>query len=313
MNFQHTPVLIDEVLLYLKPEPGKIIIDCTAGGGGHSKALLERVLPGGRLIAFDQDIDAVQAAEENLSSFGKENYKVIHSNFEHLKVALTREGISRVDGILYDLGVSSFQLDTGERGFSYQHDAPLDMRMDRQQKYNAYDLVNNGTVEELTRILYEYGEERWAQRIARFIIQEREKKGEISTTGALVEVIKKAVPSAARRDGPHPAKRTFQALRIAVNRELEILQDSFRDGIELLGKGGRMAVITFHSLEDRIAKTVFQELAKGCICPKDMPQCVCGKKPEIKIVTGKPIIAREEELSRNPRARSAKLRVVEKF
>lgn len=313
MSFSHTPVLIDEVLEYIKPKPGKTIVDCTAGGGGHSKALLERILPGGKLIALDQDLDAVKAAENNLSSLGVENFKVIHLNFEHLKTALSQEGISQVDGILYDLGVSSFQLDTGERGFSYQVDAPLDMRMDRQQKSTAYDLVNNCSAEELTRILFDYGEERWAKRIAGFIIQEREKAGAIATTGVLVEVIKKAIPSAARREGPHPAKRTFQALRIAVNRELEILQKSFRDGVDLLGKEGRLAVITFHSLEDRIAKTVFQELAKGCTCPKDMPQCVCGKKPVIKIVTGKPVIPSEEELSRNPRARSAKLRVVEKF
>lgn len=312
MAFRHTPVLFAEVLDYIKPEPGKIIVDCTAGGAGHSRALLERILPGGRLIALDQDLDAIKAADDNLRPLGEENYKLIHRNFRDLKAVLDQEGISRVDGILFDLGVSSFQLDTGDRGFSYQHDAPLDMRMDRRQEYTAYDLVNKGTFEELVRIIYEYGEERWAQRIARFIIQEREVTA-ITTTGKLVEVIKKAVPSGARRDGPHPAKRTFQALRIAVNQELEILQGAFRQGVDLLSKGGRLVVITFHSLEDRIAKHVFQELAKGCTCPKDLPQCVCGNKPVIKVVTRKPVIPSEEELSGNPRARSAKLRAVEKF
>ncbi|MFZ5752709.1 MAG: 16S rRNA (cytosine(1402)-N(4))-methyltransferase RsmH [Bacillota bacterium] len=312
MNFQHTPVLLQEVLDYLAPLPGKIIVDCTLGGGGHSSEILKRILPGGKLIALDQDLDAIKAAEKKLEPFGKDTFIIVHRNFVHLQEVLREIAVDGVDGILYDLGVSSYQLDEAERGFSYQHDAPLDMRMDRTKPGSAYDLVNKASLEELSEIIKEYGEERWARRIAQFIVKEREIKP-LETTGELVEVIKKAIPSGARREGPHPAKRTFQALRIAVNRELDILPGAFAGGIERLKPGGRMAVITFHSLEDRITKDTFKELARGCICPKELPVCVCNNKPKVKILTGKPVLPGERELRDNPRARSAKLRVVEKL
>ncbi|MBZ4654717.1 MAG: S-adenosyl-methyltransferase MraW [Peptococcaceae bacterium] len=312
MNFQHTPVLLQEVLDYLAPLPGKIIVDCTLGGGGHSSEILRRILPGGKLIALDQDLDAIKAARNKLEPFGKDSFIIVHSNFVHLPKVLQQLSVEKVDGILYDLGVSSYQLDQGERGFSYQHDAPLDMRMDRTKPGSAYDLVNKASLEELSEIIKEYGEERWAKRIAQFIVKEREIKP-LETTGELVEVIKKAIPSGARREGPHPAKRTFQALRIAVNRELDILPGAFTGGIERLKPGGRMAVITFHSLEDRIAKDTFKELARGCTCPKELPVCVCNNKPKVKILTGKPVLPGEREVRDNPRARSAKLRVVEKL
>lgn len=312
MMFQHKPVLLQEALDYLNPLPGKVMIDCTLGGGGHSKAILERILPGGKLLALDQDIEAIEAASKVLSPLGENNYKIFHSNFKELKSVLKQTTYEKVDGILYDLGVSSYQLDQGERGFSYRYDAPLDMRMDRTSDNSAYELVNGATLEELTTIIRDYGEERWAKRIAFFITEER-KKRLISTTDQLVNIIKNAVPSSARREGPHPAKRTFQALRIAVNKELEILAPALKDGIELLKPGGRIAVITFHSLEDRIAKEVFKEEARGCICSKDLPVCVCNKKPLIKILTGKPLVPSAEEVAENPRARSAKLRIAEKI
>lgn len=310
-KFEHTPVLLKEVLAYLNPQPGFVIVDGTVGGGGHSKEILHRILPGGKLIAFDQDQEALKAARKVLEPFGNEHFQLIHSNFINIKGILTELDFKGVDGILFDLGVSSYQLDQGERGFSYQHDALLDMRMDRRQAFSAYELVNNASLKELTDIIYEYGEERWAKRIALFITKERAIKP-IQTTGQLVEVIKKAVPQGARREGPHPAKRTFQALRIAVNRELEILEQSILQGVEQLKPGGRMAIITFHSLEDRITKQVFQKLAKGCICPKELPQCICQKKPIVRILTGKPVQPGQEELKDNPRSRSAKLRVIEK-
>lgn len=312
MTFQHIPVLLEEVLGLLAPGPGMLIVDGTAGGGGHSKAILQKILPGGRLIALDQDLEAVAAARNNLLPLGENNFQVVHSNFVELKSVLQQLDLSDVDGILLDLGVSSYQLDQAERGFSYQQDAPLDMRMNREQSGSAYELVNQASAAELSRIIWEYGEERWAKRIAEFISKERE-TSPIRTTGHLVEVIKKAIPSGARQDGPHPAKRTFQALRIAVNRELEILEKSLREGVEVLKPDGVLAVITFHSLEDRIVKQVFQTLAKGCSCPANLPQCICGKKPLVKVLTSKPIQPGERELSLNPRSRSAKLRGVRKL
>lgn len=310
-TFKHIPVLLSEVIAYLNPQPGQFMIDCTAGGGGHSRALLERLLPGGRLIALDQDADAVRAATQVLEPFGTENFSVVQTNFSNLKKAVGDICPEKADGILMDLGVSSYQLDEKERGFSYQNDALLDMRMDRTVQYTAADLLNKTSEEELARIIWEYGEERWAKRIAQFIAAER-KKDEITTTGQLVEIIKKAVPKGARREGPHPAKRTFQAIRIAINRELEVLETAIEQGAEMLKPGGRMAIITFHSLEDRIVKKMFQNLAKGCTCPEDFPVCVCGKKALVKIVTPKPILPSEEELLHNPRSRSAKLRVIAK-
>lgn len=312
MNFHHVPVLFHEVIEALKPKPGMVLVDGTAGGGGHSSALLKRILPGGKLIAFDQDEEAIRAVDKKLSPMGTENYFLVHSNFVHIKKVLEENGINEVNGILFDLGVSSHQLDEAERGFSYQHDAPLDMRMDRSRPYSACELVNDVSQEELARIIFEYGEERWAKRIAQFIVQEREKE-KITTTGQLVNIIKGAIPKGARKDGPHPAKRTFQALRIAVNSELDVIKPALEQAVECLAKGGRIAVITFHSLEDRITKKAFQELAKGCTCPKNIPVCICNKKPVVKIITNKPILPNEEELQFNPRSRSAKLRVAEKI
>lgn len=311
MGFYHKPVLWREVLAYLDPQPGKIMVDCTAGGGGHSKALLERLLPGGKLVALDQDLDAVQKLREVLHGFGEENYEIVHSNFMNLRKIAEGLLLREVDGILFDLGVSSYQLDEQERGFSYQQDALLDMRMDRTKKLTAAQLVNEASPKELTRIITEYGEENWAARIASFIVDAR-KRAKIETTRQLAEIIKAAIPSGARREGPHPAKRTFQALRIAVNDELGILPEALTQGVQLLKPGGKMAVITFHSLEDRITKKIFQEMGRGCICPKDLPVCVCHHKPLVKNILGKPLIPTEEELNNNPRSRSAKLRVVEK-
>jgi len=311
MIFQHTPVLLQEVITYLRPQPGMVIVDCTLGGGGHSRALLEKILPGGKLIALDQDVEAIEAANQVLKPLGEDNYIIFHVNFQELGTVLRKTPYEQVDGVLFDLGVSSYQLDEGERGFSYQQDALLDMRMDRSIDLSAYDLVNRASPEELTRIIREYGEERWAKRIALFIASEREKVA-IKTTGQLVEIIKKAIPVGARREGPHPAKRTFQALRIAVNKELEILGPALKQGLDILKPGGRMAVITFHSLEDRLAKNVFKDAARGCICPKDLPVCICNHQSKIKILTGKPVSPSEKEKTENPRARSAKLRVAQK-
>ena len=310
-SFAHKPVLLQEVLEFLQPKPGMVFVDGTLGGGGHSKAILEKILPGGKLLDFDQDLDAINAAKQVLTPLGEENFQLFHRNFRDMAQALSQTAYEKVDGILLDLGVSSYQLDQKERGFSYQYDAPLDMRMDRTQDFDAAELVNKAGLEELARIIRDYGEEKWAKRIASFIVEERQ-RNPLRTTGQLVEVIKKAIPNSARREGPHPAKRTFQALRIAVNRELEILPPALEDALGLLKPGGRMAVITFHSLEDRLVKTAFRKAAQGCVCPKDFPMCVCQQKPRVKIITGKPVVPTTEEIADNPRARSAKLRVVEK-
>lgn len=312
MPFVHKPVLLTEVMELLNPRPGQVMVDCTAGGGGHSKAIIEKLLPGGHLIALDQDLSAVEAAAQTLKPLGESNFTIVHSNFQYLTDVLAKCGHTQVDGILFDLGVSSHQLDEGERGFSYQHDAPLDMRMDRTHAYSARDLVNEASEEELARIIWEYGEERWAKRIAAFIVRERSVKP-LETTGELAEVIKASIPSAARREGPHPAKRTFQAIRIAVNNELGILGHSLEQGIQALKQGGRVVVITFHSLEDRLVKQVMQKMAQGCICPRDLPVCVCNHKPQLKIITTKPVLASTYELEENPRSRSAKVRAAEKL
>ena len=309
MSFQHQPVLLQEVINYLNPVPGMVILDCTLGGGGHAQALLSRILPGGCLIGLDQDQAALEAADRRLALLGKANYQIVHANFKDLdQVLLSRQ----VDGILFDLGVSSYQLDQKERGFSYQEDVPLDMRMDQTTALKAFDLVNEGSLQELTKIIGEYGEEKWAKRIASFIVQARKKKS-LHTTGQLVEIIKQAIPSGARRQGPHPAKRTFQALRIAVNQELDVLVPALEKGLQVLKPAGRMVVITFHSLEDRLVKRVFQKWAKACTCPADFPVCVCENRPQVKILTKKPVIPSVEEIEKNPRARSAKLRAVEKL
>ena len=309
MEFYHVPVLRDEVIEYLNINPSGIYVDATMGGAGHSFEIAKRLVDG-KLIGFDQDIAAINASRKRLSEF-KDKVTFVNQNFKTVKTALAELGIDGISGALMDLGVSSHQFDEGERGFSYQIDAPLDMRMDRRNSFSAYDVVNSYSAKQLEDIIFKYGEDRWARRIAEFIVSERA-DGEIKTTAQLVSVIKKAVPKGARIDGPHPAKRTFQAIRIEVNGELAILEQAVRDFADCLLPGGRLAVITFHSLEDRIVKNVFASLADGCTCPKEFPVCVCGGKPKGRIVNRKPIVAGEKELEENPRSRSAKLRVFEK-
>ncbi|WP_318036654.1 16S rRNA (cytosine(1402)-N(4))-methyltransferase RsmH [Dethiobacter alkaliphilus] len=309
MQFSHEPVLLQETLSVLAPRPGEVFVDGTVGGGGHSRAILERIAPHGRLIAIDQDKNALAAAKETLAPW-REHVTFVHNNFANLQDVLESEGVQKVDGILMDIGVSSHQLDEGERGFSFNTEAPLDMRMDRDKDLTAAQLVNELDAEELTRILRDYGEELWARRIAEFMVARRKNHGPIETTGQLVDVIKAAIPARARRRGPHPARRTFQALRIAVNDELGVLERAVNDGIDCLKTGGRLALITFHSLEDRMVKKIFQHRAAGCQCPPGLPQCACGNQAHVKILTGKPVQAKEDELERNPRARSAKLRAV---
>lgn len=306
----HIPVLLKEVLYYLKCSSGKCFIDCTIGTAGHSVEILKAVGPEGFLWGIDQDENALEKAEKKLEDF--KNFKLIKANFGDLEYTARQYGIKKVDGILFDLGVSSLQLDQAWRGFGYQSDAVLDMRMDRSLKISAADLVNRLTERELFRIIKDYGEELWAGRIAKFIVRERKKK-EINRTAELVEIIKAAVPARARRKGGHPARRTFQALRIAVNKELENLEKGLSASYDLLKNGGRICVISFHSLEDRIVKKYFQSQAKGCICPPALPVCACGHKPGLKIITRKPVLSCKEELATNPRARSAKLRVGEKI
>lgn len=308
--FHHLPVLLEETMTGLKLRSGGIYVDCTAGGGGHSTEILRRTTPNGRLIAIDQDPAAVAAVTNQLASYvGR--FTVVRENFAHLARVLEQLGTGSVDGVLMDLGVSSYQLDNPARGFSYMHDAPLDMRMDPAGPVTAAVLVNTLGAGELTEIIRRYGEERWAARIASFVISGRQ-TGPITTTGQLVELIKAAIPAKARRQGPHPAKRTFQALRIAVNGELELLEGALRAAVDVLAPGGRICVITFHSLEDRTVKEVFRELTGPCRCPRDFPRCVCGAQARLKVITGRPIVPSEEELADNPRSRSAKLRVAEK-
>lgn len=283
-------------------------MDGTLGGGGHSEEILKR-LTTGKLIAIDRDEEAILAAKERLKDY--KNVIYIKDNFKNIKEILRNLGIEKVDGILLDLGVSSYQLEEVERGFSYMKDAPLDMRMDKTSPFSAYDVVNRYSEKELERVIREYGEEKWASRIAKFIVEER-KKGDIKTTSQLVEIIKKAIPASARRTGPHPAKRTFQAIRIEVNEELKDLDRALEDMVEVLRGKGRIAVITFHSLEDRIVKNTFKKLENPCACPPGLP-CTCGKQPVIKIITKKPILPSKEEVEENPRSRSAKLRVAEKL
>ena len=308
--FYHISVLLDECLDGLNIRPDGIYVDGTLGGAGHSSQIAKR-LQGGRLIGIDRDGVALEAAGERLSPFA-DRVTLVHANFCELKAVLQKLEISGVDGILLDLGVSSPQLDDKSRGFSYMHDAPLDMRMNREDALSAYDVVNRWSQEELKRILYDYGEERYAPQIAGAICRRREDKP-IETTLELVDVIRGAMPAAALREAQHPAKRSFQAIRIAVNDELGSVEKVMRDAVGCLNPGGRLAVITFHSLEDRIVKSAMANAAKGCTCPPNFPVCVCGKKPQVKIVTRKPIVSGEEELNRNPRARSAKLRVCEKL
>ena len=310
MEFQHVSVLLEETVTAVLTDPDGIYVDCTLGGAGHSHALGERLSEKGLLIGFDQDEVALEVAKKRLSDLPC-RVMTIPSNFRYLKKELAERGIDTVNGIIFDLGVSSYQLDTAERGFSYMNDGPLDMRMDQHNPLSAEVVVNDYDAEELVRIIREYGEERWAKRIVEFIVDARQEE-RITTTGQLVSIIKKAIPAKARQDGPHPAKRTFQAIRIEVNQELSILHDTFVDAAELLTPGGRMGVITFHSLEDRITKQTFKELSTGCICPPELPVCVCHHVATVK-ARNKAIEPSVEEIERNPRSRSAKLRVAEKL
>lgn len=310
MEFKHVSVLLKETVTMLSPQKGSLFVDCTMGGAGHSRYLLEQSAPKGRLIAIDQDGEACAEGKKRLAEFGG-RVEIVQQNFSKLKDILAERNISGVDGIMMDLGVSSYQLDNKDRGFSYMQDAALDMRMNSQSGKTAADILNTYSEDELNNIFWLYGEEKWARRIAKFIVAERA-QSPIETTGQLVAIIKKAVPAGARQEDQHPAKRCFQALRIAVNDELGVLEKVLPDAVACLNPGGRLCVISFHSLEDRIVKNIFRELAKGCTCPPQLPVCVCGKKPQIKIISKKPILPSEEEIEENPRARSAKLRVAEK-
>ena len=311
IQFSHRPVMLDECMEGLSIRPNGIYVDGTAGGAGHSSAIAARLGESGRLIALDQDETAVAVATERLSAFG-DRAQVVRSNFCEVASVMEMLGIERIDGMLMDLGVSSYQLDTAERGFSYQADAPLDMRMDVRNPLTAKRVVNEYSEDDLRRILFEYGEERFSSRIASNIVRERE-RGSIETTGELVEIIKRSIPSAQRDGGHHPAKRSFQALRIEVNAELDVIAPAIRSAVRLLKPGGHIAIITFHSLEDRIVKQTFASLAQGCTCPRDFPVCVCGNKPTLRVITRKPILPSDGELEINPRSRSAKLRVAEKL
>lgn len=307
VTFSHIPVLLEECISGLNIKPDGIYVDCTAGGGGHSYAIASR-LGGGKLIAVDQDKEAIAAAGKRLEKFG-DKVKLVNSNFSEIDYIL---GDKKIDGALIDLGVSSYQLDNPERGFSYMADAPLDMRMDDSNTVSAYNIVNEADENDLNRIIFEWGEERFARRIASEIVKRRG-KSPIKSTLELVDAIRSAVPVKYAAGGSHPAKRTFQAIRIAVNNELGVIEPTLRALTSHLLPGGRLAVITFHSLEDRIVKKTFSSLATGCTCPPDFPICVCGNKSQVKIITKKPILPSAEEIGENPRSHSAKLRVIEKL
>ena len=310
-GFHHIPILRDTVVSLLEPKRGGIFVDGTLGGGGHAEAVLEQLPQGGKLYGIDRDSAAIEAASARLARFG-EVFTAIRGNFFDMKQLLAQRGVTQVDGILLDLGVSSYQLDTPERGFSYHEDAPLDMRMDPSAPFSAYDVVNGYSAEELTRIIREYGEERYASRVANAIVRERE-KAPLDSTVRLAEIVKLALPAPARRESQHPARRTFQALRIEVNGELAGLSQALTDAHDLLRSGGVLAVITFHSLEDRITKQTFRTFENPCTCDPRAPMCTCGKTPTAKALTKKPIVADETELEENPRARSAKLRAIRKL
>ena len=311
MEFNHYSVLLNETIENLNIKPDGIYVDGTLGGGGHPYQVASRLSEKGRLIGIDQDADAIAAAGERLKEFG-DKITIIRSNYANMKEELHRIGVEKVDGIVLDLGVSSFQLDTPERGFTYRDEnAPLDMRMDDRQSLTAKDIVNGYSEMDLYRIIRNYGEDKFAKNIAKHIVQERAKKP-IETTGELTEIIRASIPMKVQVTGGHPAKRTFQAIRIELNKELEVLQNNLDDMIDLLNPGGRICIITFHSLEDRIVKTNFKRNENPCTCPSDFPVCVCGKKSKGKVVTRKPILPSEEELEVNSRSKSAKLRVFER-
>lgn len=311
MEFKHTSVLLDETIEGLDIKSDGIYVDGTLGGGGHSSVICSRLSEKGILIGIDRDRDALAAASERLKQYSCTRHYV-QSNYSDIKNVLENLGIDAIDGAVLDLGVSSFQLDNAERGFSYMNDAPLDMRMSQEDTFTAYDVVNGYTKDELTGIIRKYGEEKWASRIAEFIVKFRKKKP-VESTFELVEIIKAAVPAKARRDGPHPAKRTFQAIRIEVNDELGQLRRACDEFCDVLAPGGRLCVITFHSLEDRIVKECFKRRVNPCTCPPEFPVCICGRTADVRKITGKPVVPGEEELEHNHRARSAKLRIIEKL
>lgn len=310
MEFEHKSVLLYETIDGLHIKPDGIYVDGTLGGGGHSYEVCKRLSTKGSIVGIDQDAAAIEAAGDRLKDFG-EKVTIVRSNYCDMKSRLHELGIGKVDGIILDLGVSSYQLDTAERGFSYREDAPLDMRMDTRQKMTARDIVNDYSEMDLYRVIRDYGEDKFAKNIAKHIVAARGKKP-IETTGQLTEIIRQAVPMKYQKKSGHPAKRTFQAIRIELNRELEVLRDSLDDMIELLNPGGRLCIITFHSLEDRIVKSAFKKNENPCTCPPDFPVCVCGKVSKGSIVTRKPILPSEEELERNSRSKSAKLRIFER-
>lgn len=311
MEFNHYSVLLNETIENLNIKPDGIYVDGTLGGGGHAYQVASRLSEKGRLIGIDQDADAIAAAGERLKEFG-DKITIIRSNYANMKEELHRIGVEKVDGIVLDLGVSSFQLDTPERGFTYRDEnAPLDMRMDDRQSLTAKDIVNGYSEMDLYRIIRDYGEDKFAKNIAKHIVQERAKKP-IETTGELTAIIRASIPMKVQSTGGHPAKRTFQAIRIELNRELEVLSDTLDEMIDLLEEDGRICIITFHSLEDRIVKNIFRKNENPCTCPKEFPVCVCGKKPKGKVITRKPILPTKSEMEENPRAKSAKLRVFER-
>jgi 16S rRNA (cytosine1402-N4)-methyltransferase len=310
-TFRHLSVLPEEVIQFLNPHPGGVYLDGTLGGGGHAGLILEHCIPGGMLVGLDQDREALLAAGQRLAEFGT-SARLVHGNFGELEQHLDRLGITAVDGFILDLGVSSHQLDSGCRGFSFQQDAPLDMRMDTSSGETAADLINTLSEPELERVIRDYGEERWAKRIAAFIVKARQ-TAPVVTTLQLVDIIKGAVPKAKWEERIHPATRTFQAMRIAVNHELENLEKGLRAALESLKPDGRGVVISFHSLEDRIVKHIFREYATGCTCPRNFPVCACNNKPRVRVLTGRPVTATDREIEINPRSRSAKLRAVERL
>lgn len=310
MEFQHTSVLFLETIKNLNIKPDGVYVDGTLGGGGHASGICEKLNQEGIFIGVDRDQDALRAAKDRLKDFSCQKF-YYQSNYSDIKLVLKEQGIESIDGAILDLGVSSFQLDNYERGFSYMQNAALDMRMNVEDSLTAEEVVNEYSQKELTDLIRKYGEERWASRISEFIVKERSKK-RIQTTAELVDIIKAAIPASARREGPHPAKRTFQAIRIEVNDELGQLERAVDEFVDVLKPGGRLCIITFHSLEDRIVKDIFNRRANPCTCPKEFPVCVCGLQPDVIKVSGKPILPTAQELEMNPRARSAKLRVAEK-
>jgi 16S rRNA (cytosine1402-N4)-methyltransferase len=309
MDYGHTSVLLAECVDGLNIDPDGLYVDCTAGGGGHSLQIARQLSTSGLIVCIDQDIEALSEISRVLKDY--KNVIIVNGNFVNIKDIFTEYGLGQANGFLADLGVSSYQLDKPERGFSYMHNAPLDMRMNPGAAISAYKVVNDYSEDQLAAIISGYGEERWAKRIAKFIVAERG-GSPVSTTYELVSVIKKAIPRGAREDGPHPAKRTFQAIRIEVNNELAILKPAVDSMVSLLKPGGRICVVTFHSLEDRLIKNAFRDLEQPCKCPRDLPMCVCGKKPQLKVITHKPILPGEQEIGHNHRAHSAKLRIAEK-